>query len=231
METIEGSALQEIYLNFHGLGAPPSQIHDAERPYWLAVEQFEAILQLAREHESENRRVRFTFDDGNRSDFAVALPLLQKYGRQATFFLISDAVGRQGFLTPADVALLREAGMTIGSHGATHVKWTGLNSEELAKQVSRSLRVLSDLSGESVTSVAVPFGDYDRRVLGVLSGLGIASVHTSDGGPARLGAWIKARTSVRSDMPVEPIRTLITGELSPAQRFHFFARRWFRRLR
>ena len=230
-QTIKEPALQEIYLNFHGLGVPPQQIHDAERPYWIAVEQFEAILQLVREHESKNSRVRFTFDDGNQSDIAVALPLLQKYGRRATFFLISDTIGRTGFLAPADVARLRDAGMAIGSHGAAHVKWTSLSNEELEEQVSRSLQILSELSGEAVTTVAVPFGDYDRRVLGVLARLGIASVHTSDGGPARSGAWIKSRTSVRADIPIEPIKALVSGRLSIVHRFHFFARRWVRRLR
>lgn len=224
-------ALQKIYLNFHGLGTPPPNVDEAGRPYWLAPQQFETFLRLAHEQDPENRRVRFSFDDGNQSDVTIALPLLQKYGRRAAFFLISDAVGRPGFVSQADVARLRDAGMTIGSHGQAHTSWTNLGSEELTEQVSRSLQTLSDFAGQKIVRVAVPFGDYDCRVLRVLSRLGVASVYTSDGGPTRSGAWIKARTTVRTDTPIEAINTLMTGRLTPAQRFRFFARRWRRRLR
>src|SRR6201999_3674638 len=113
-------------------------------------------------------RVRITFDGGNRSDVTVALPMLEAFERRAAFFIVSDRIGAPSYLGAADIARLRDAGMTIGSHGAAHVAWTTLHDAELATQVARSLTALSDLIGHPVTEVAAPFGEYDRRVLGVL---------------------------------------------------------------
>jgi len=45
----------------------------------------------------------------------------------------------------------------------------------------------------------VPFGSYDRHVLRNLRRTGVTRVYTSDGGWARSGTWLQARTSIRSE--------------------------------
>jgi peptidoglycan/xylan/chitin deacetylase (PgdA/CDA1 family) len=175
--------------------------------------------------------VHLTFDDGNRSDVTDAMPMLLRLGRRASFFLLSAFIGRPDFVTRDDVAQLHAAGMAIGSHGADHVRWTTLGNAELVEQISRSIQTLATLTREPINSVAVPFGAYDRRVLDVLRQLNIATVFTSDGGPARPGAWIKGRTTVRMDTPLEAIEALLSDRLSVQQRLQFLARSWKRRLR
>jgi peptidoglycan/xylan/chitin deacetylase (PgdA/CDA1 family) len=220
-----GRRLQQIYLNFHGLGTPPAHVADEERPYWLAPEHFAAILQLAQESETGDRKVSITFDDGNRSDVTVALPILQKFHRSASFFLLSDRISRPGFLEASDIVRLRDAGMAIGSHGAAHVDWTTLSDSELLRQVTNSLQVLTGYVGMPITIVAVPFGHYDRRVLKLLRTLGTTAVYTSDGGAVRPNNWIRPRTTIRADTSLEMIEALISDRLPPLQRLRFFYRR------
>lgn len=217
--------MQQIYLNFHGLGAPSAHVSDEERPYWLPPEHFATILRLVRDFETDDRKVHITFDDGNKSDITIAMPILQKFHRIASFFLLSDRIGKAGFLDASDIVRLRDAGMTIGSHGAAHVNWTTLDDAELSRQVTRSLRVLSDFVGKPVAMVAAPFGGYDLRVLDLLRPLNIAVVFTSDGGPVRPSAWIKPRTTIRTDTSLEIIEALVSGRLPPLQRLRFFIRR------
>jgi peptidoglycan/xylan/chitin deacetylase (PgdA/CDA1 family) len=223
--------LQELYLTFHGLGTPPPRIDDEERPYWLSPERFSSILRLAQKYETERRRIHITFDDGNQSDVTVAMPILGNFRRQASFFLLSDFLGRPGFVDRDDIARLHSVGMTIGSHGAAHVRWTTLGEAELIDQVTRSLQVLSSLVDHPVNRVAVPFNAYDRRVLSVLRRLGVAAVLTSDGGTARSGAWLKARTTIRMDTSLATIEELMSGQMPVLRRMRFAARRWMRQLR
>ncbi len=222
--------MAEIYLNFHGLGTPPAHVEADERPYWLAPGRFDSILRMIRDSDA-SRRVRVTFDDGNRSDVTIALPLLEAYELRGAFFVVTGRIGTPSYLGAADVVRLRDAGMTIGSHGAAHVSWTSLADAELAAQVARSLRNLSQLIAQPVTEVAVPFGDYDRRVLGVLRRLGVTRVHTSDTGVSRSGAWLAARNSMRADTPLHAIEALVAGGVHPVKRLRQSASRLAKRLR
>jgi peptidoglycan/xylan/chitin deacetylase (PgdA/CDA1 family) len=217
--------LQQIYLNFHGLGDPPFHVADSDRLYWLSPDRFTSIIRLAYDNETDGRKIEITFDDGNMSDVMIALPILDAFGRRASFFPLSGRIGQPGFLGAADVLRLSDAGMSVGSHGAAHVRWTTLADDELATQVTNSLRALSDVIRKPVTTVAVPFGAYDRRVLRILRRLDVAAVFTSDGGPTRSSDWIKSRTTIRMDTPVESIEALVAGRSSPLQWVRFVARR------
>jgi len=185
------------------------------------------VLRLVQKYETKNRKIQITFDDGNKSDVTIALPILNDFGRGASFFVLSDRIGEPGFLDEADIIRLHEAGMTIGSHGASHLKWTTLDDAELVEQVQRSMRILSGIVGKSVTTVAVPNGAYDRRVLRVLRSLGVTTVYTSEGGPTPPNAWVKSRTSMHiENTPIDLIEKLICGRasLSLGQHVRFFAR-------
>jgi peptidoglycan/xylan/chitin deacetylase (PgdA/CDA1 family) len=216
--------MQEIYLNFHGLGSPSPHVDERERPYWLEPERFAAFLRLAQSYEQEDRRVLITFDDGNKSDVDIALPILNEFKRHASFFPNTSRIGTPDFVKAEDVIRLYNSGMSIGSHGVAHLKWTTLSNLELMEEVDQSLNVLSRLIGQPIKTVAIPFGSYDRHVLRLLARLNITAVFTSDGGPARSGAWVKPRTTVRRDTPLEALEKLLSGRLSLVERLHFFAR-------
>ena len=198
---------------------------EEERPYWLSPEHFAAILRLVRDFETDDRKVHITFDDGNKSDIAIAVPILQKFNQVASFFLLSDRIAKPAFIDVSDIVQLRDSGMKIGSHGAAHVNWTTLGDTELWQQVTRSLQILSGFVGKPVTMVAAPFGGYDRRVLKLLRPLEIAVVFTVDGGSTRPRAWVKPRNTIRNDTSLETIEALVSGRLPPLERLRFFLRR------
>ncbi len=216
--------MTEVILNFHGIGEPPSDVPDEERPYWISTAQFSDVVRLARDCEREHRKVFITFDDGNKSDVTLALPVLNEFGRRASFFILSERIGKPGFVDATDLVELYKAGMTIGSHGKAHVDWTSLGRSELLSQVTDSLHTLSDLIGKAVRSVAVPFGKYDRRVLRDLRRLDIDTVYTSDGGSTTPHAWVKPRTTVRNDTALGELEAIITNRLPPIRRLKLLAR-------
>ena len=72
------------------------------------------------------------------------------------------------------------AGMTIGSHGWSHIDWRSADQQTLVKEVDEAKQTIEDAIGSQVDAVAIPFGSYDRRVIKALAAF--AKVYTSDGG-------------------------------------------------
>ena len=205
-------------LNFHGLGPPPATVPLAEHEYWLAPERFAALLVTARELTAASGvDLAITFDDGNRSDWAEAVPRLEALGLRASFFVLAGRLNRPGYLSPADLRELARRGMTIGSHGFDHVDWRGCAAGELDRELIGARRVIEDAVGAPVTHVGVPFGAYDRRVLKRLRALGYTAIHTSDGGFApRLG--LRPRNTMRATASERDLARLFARERTTPRR-------------
>ena len=209
-----------LCLLLHGLGPPPS-VPEAEVRYWLPAETFAKIVEFAR-----HTATRITFDDGNDTDVRIALPILKAAGLSASFFIPTDRIGQPGYVSEADIRTLRAAGMTIGSHGCAHIIWTAVSNEEIADDVTRSIEKLSSILDEKVDTVAVPFGECDRRVLRMLQRLGVRRVYTSFRGPAAEGAWLVRRDCITVDMAEASIRELFTKKYTAADAMKAFLRAW-----
>ena len=110
---------------------------------------------------------------------------------------------------------LHRAGMVIGSHGWAHRDWRSLDwgprgAGEVEEEMVRARRHLGRLTGTGVSEVAVPFGSYNRHVVRNLKRTGVTRMFTSDGGWARPGDWLQARTSIRADDgPEWPRRVMV----------------------
>ena len=77
-------------ISFHGIGTPegPEREPDEHR-YWVTESAFLRVLDLC----ASVPNVRLSFDDGNASDAAIALPALLERGLSADFFPIAIADG------------------------------------------------------------------------------------------------------------------------------------------
>ena len=183
-------------LNFHGLGSPKALRASSESDYWIPRSLFVEILDAIRARPD----VRITFDDGNESDYTIALPLLREAKVAAHFFLVAGWIGQPGYLSTGQIRSLHREGMAIGSHGMHHRRWSSLPCAELDAELLLARERLEDIIEASITEVACPFGAYSRRVLRKLGQIGFRRVYTSDGGSAVEGAAFQPRhTVVRTD--------------------------------
>ena len=107
------------------------------------------------------RAVVITFDDGWRSQYAYAFPVLQRHRFTATFFVFTNPIGRSPrFMSWAQVTDLQRAGMTIGSHGWTHPHLTTAGPRELQQEIVESRQTLERRLGTAITLFAYPFGEH-----------------------------------------------------------------------
>lgn len=102
--------------------------------------------------------VLISFDDGDVSNASVALPCLVRNSLPAVFFVTSQNLGQPGWLASEQLSELAEAGMRIGSHGASHRFLSGLDSFELCDELAESRDALQRACGSRVDWLALPGG-------------------------------------------------------------------------
>ena len=172
-----------------------------------------------------------TFDDGNESDAAIALPELVKRGLKAAFFVCAGRIGAQHYLDRLALADLVAAGMEIGTHGKDHRNWRGLDQATLDAEVAEARRRIEDVCGVAVTKAAIPFGSYDRCLLQRLRREQLECVYTSDRGLARSEAWLKPRDTVDSTWLETDVLRVLTATPSLNARLRRNAAMLYKRMR
>jgi peptidoglycan/xylan/chitin deacetylase (PgdA/CDA1 family) len=150
-----------------------------------------------------------TFDDGYKSQYEVAWPILKKYGYPFTMFIYTEGVrggslGGGGAITWEQLAEMRDNGVDIEAHSATHqdlreghtitlaspggkktrTKLTGPQYEQwMQNEVVGSKQLLEQRLGIKVNCFAVPFGNYNEHVKEIARNAGYEAMFTVYGQP------------------------------------------------
>ncbi|MDX2006839.1 MAG: polysaccharide deacetylase family protein [Meiothermus sp.] len=168
-------------------------------------------------------RVSITFDDGYLDNVQFAVPLLEAYGLEATFFVTTGFIERDPTalawvqqtygmsleqIQPLDKVALSElfsVGMPVGAHAHTHRRLRDLSVSEQRDELERSKALLEQHLGVEIQTMAYPFGlpavAFDRRTVGIARGLGYRQV----------GA-VQYRGVRPSDDPLRIPRFVLTNE-------------------
>jgi len=154
-------------------------------------------------------QVALSFDDGHVSDYDIVLPLLQAHDATATFFITSNFVGREGYLSWAQVKRLHEAGMEIGSHSLSHPYSTTISQEELMIEMQQSKFQIEQQIGAEVRSFAYPYGDYSQRTHQTAIAAGYKYICTSKPGLCKTNSVIMERNSIHSNTITQDIEKLL----------------------
>ena len=221
---------QQSILMFHGVGEPPAHLPADEIPYWVTNEAFDAIVQSMRARTGEPEII-WTFDDGNASDVAAA-ETLGAAGLKGKFYVLTGRIGQVGYLSANDLRTIDSMGMEVGLHGRDHVDWRRADDATLEAEIAGARKELSDIMGKPVTSLAIPFGMYDRRVIGTLMRSDFTRIYTSDTGPARRRDRFARRNPVMSHHRAADVATIVDDRVALARRIRRglmpFVKRTFR---
>lgn len=127
------------------------------------------------------RSVVLTFDDGYRSVYQQALPVLSRYGFHATVFLVTAHVdgrndwesppprfGSQPLLTWDEVAALAAAAVEIGSHTRAHSDLRRLSPRHIEEELRGSRRDIEQRVACAVDSFAYPYGHASEDAIAVV---------------------------------------------------------------
>ncbi len=115
--------------------------------------------------------VILNFDDGRLSQYTNALPILDKYGFKATFYVVCNYIGKkEGYMDWKEIKTLQKEGHDIGSHSMNHVRLEQLSKKNVEYEVGQSKRCLQD-HGINAKSFAYPFdsGTDDKTVINIVA--------------------------------------------------------------
>jgi peptidoglycan/xylan/chitin deacetylase (PgdA/CDA1 family) len=109
-----------------------------------------------------------TCDDGGLADLKV-LDVLSDAGVAGVFAVSPELIGRQGFLSYAQLAQIRDAGHEVAFHGTTHAPFTRIREEgQLQAAIHDGMKRLAD-EGFTVSTLVYPYGTNNRFVRAVVA--------------------------------------------------------------
>lgn len=210
--------MRRLHFLYHELR--PTQ---AEYLYVIDVEDFKRHMDLMVAMRARNDITLYpevTFDDGHISNFEYALPVLQARDIKAHFFITVGWTGNKpGYMGWKELKALHASGQAIGAHGWSHTLLTHCSAKELHVELSDSRMMLEDKLGAPVTTMSLPGGRYNRRVLVACQEAGYEHIYTSiprsEPGSSRLTI---GRLNIRKDMKLDWIEDLFDPSKSTLPR-------------
>jgi GT2 family glycosyltransferase/peptidoglycan/xylan/chitin deacetylase (PgdA/CDA1 family) len=173
-------------LLLHSIAAP---LNAAEKTYYLSPARFRRLLDALRAEQYRSvepealqrdfwgpKDFLLTFDDGYDDFYTEVFPLCAEYQLKPLVFLPAAYIGgsnvwdqRRGLrarnlLTKEQVREMQKHGVRFGSHTMTHPSLPGLNDCQLKAELCDSKKMLEDLLGTEVSTLAYPSGEANRRV-------------------------------------------------------------------
>ena len=142
-----------------------------------------------------------TIDDGWKSQYEVAWPILKKFGYTFTMFIYTEGVRGGHFgggeaITWEQLAEMRDAGMDIEAHSATHqdlrkpydkVTKRRLSPPEyeqwLQNEIAGCKQLLEQRLGIKVNCFAVPYGFHNEHIKEIARNAGYEAMFTVYGQP------------------------------------------------
>ncbi len=109
-----------------------------------------------------------TFDDTRVDQYSAALPVLEKYNFKATFFIMTVALGKPGYMSKDQVKQLADQGHTIGSHTYDHKNVKTYIADDWKEQVQKPSDQLKVITGKPVEYFAYPFGLWNKEAISKL---------------------------------------------------------------
>ena len=108
--------------------------------------------------------VTLHFDDGWKSIYDNAIPILNKAGIKSTQYIVSHRLtGFSGYVNKEEVLDMQAKGHEIGSHTETHQHLTALSEDDMRKEILDSRDDLLLIGASPVRTFAYPFGDYNSN--------------------------------------------------------------------
>lgn len=109
-----------------------------------------------------------TFDDGYKNIYDYAYPILKKYNVKSSFYLITDWMDGDTYISPEMVVELDKSKLfEIGVHTKTHVKLGTLDYDTQYNEIIESKNTLEKLLNKKITTIAYPYGSYNTDTINI----------------------------------------------------------------
>lgn len=232
-----------VILMYHAIAAPGERAGRYLVPLrqfrrqmaWLKSARYQVLaldelLDCRRGHRlPPGRSVILTFDDGYADNRQLALPVLQKHGFSAIFFLVTASIGGRNnwdqngelagrpLLSWGQITELLSAGMQVGGHTRTHVVLPDLPLDRAEQEIAGSRSDLEARLDRPVRAFAYPYGRLDATTPAAVAKAGFEGACCSRSGPneAVVSSYLLRRIEVRGTASLRQfIRAIRSGHVA-----------------
>jgi peptidoglycan/xylan/chitin deacetylase (PgdA/CDA1 family) len=138
------------------------------------------------------------FDDGYEDNYTYAFPVLKTYGFPAMVFLISDKVGKLGYLTWDQVKEMESYDFKAGAHTRNHEYLPNLSREQAIEEIAGSKKIIEKNLGHSIDYFCYPSGGFSDEVKGIVAESGYKAAVTTNRGKDRFNRDLYELKRVRA---------------------------------
>jgi peptidoglycan/xylan/chitin deacetylase (PgdA/CDA1 family) len=187
------------------------------------------------------RPAAITFDDGYRDNFDCALPVLDRHGFPATFFVATgfigttarmdryrDCCGDDAMLSWEQVAEMRRRGHALGGHGRRHLELAELPEADARAEIEGSREDLEARLGVHASLFCYPRGSESPSVRGLVAQAGYRGACTvrPGGNAAGVDLFGLLRTEVSGDDDLADFELKLDGGFDGWHRLVQLSRAW-----
>ena len=141
--------------------------------------------------------VVITFDDGYEDNYTYAFKYLKEFNFSATIFVITDLIGKEGYLTWDQLREMEGYGITIGSHTTSHMYLPGTPLSWQEYQIKESKSMLEGKLGHPIDYFAYPSGGFSDGTKDIVQGAGYQAACTTNRGNKRFNEDIYELKRIR----------------------------------
>ena len=139
-----------------------------------------------------------TFDDGYADNAEIALPIMARYGMNATIFIIAGHAGEPPYMSWEEIKAIQRTGTEIGSHTYSHEALSEINPTDQLQEVFESKKTLEAELQQPVGFLAYPYGKFSPAVVAALKQAGYRGACSGKAGLNKQGVdpYILKRVNV-----------------------------------
>jgi len=143
--------------------------------------------------------IAITFDDGFKETLDNAIPILEKYGLKATFFIVSGKTGGENdwdkkykessysLASFDEIKKIKGEMLEFESHSLTHQKLSTVSGEELLKEIVFSKQILEANLGKDISFFSYPYGKYGEEIKKIVKEAGYSAAFSVNQGKVMPG--------------------------------------------
>lgn len=178
---------------YHNRESKVLYYHDIHEDSDMKMTEYSSPLSLFKEHikvireqgfeivdeiSQPQNQIMITFDDGFSGVFKNRQFFIEE-NIKPTIFIISESIGKQNFLTEAEILLLKGKGFRFQSHTHTHPDLNLLTVEQLELEFETSKKILENLLSTSVDEICFPKGFFNNKVVDCAKKVGYTKLFAS----------------------------------------------------
>lgn len=140
----------------------------------LSMEAQDVKVSVAKYRDGKACAVSFTFDDGNKDNFTIAAPELEKRGWRGTFWLNcsripGEVLGKKSRMTWDDVRDMHQRGHEMSNHGWDHKNLTKIPYEEAVEEIEKNDSAIFANIGVRPTTFCYAYNAKNPEIMALAS--------------------------------------------------------------